>query len=174
MNLTKDKIKEFLSRLGKYKLAILIAAVGIVIFLLPIGKKSDDVQKEEILTEQVKERYEISEEERISSILSSVEGVGSVRVMLTVKDEGVTKFQTDKKCTTSTEQTQSEETTVLIGSGSSVQEPLISQKTVPQYLGALIVCRGGDDPAVRFSLTEALCSLTGLRANQITILKMKN
>ena len=43
----------------------------------------------------------------------------------------------------------------------------------PTYLGAVIVCQGGDSPTVKLAIVEAVSNATGLSADKITVLKMK-
>ena len=53
------------------------------------------------------------------------------------------------------------------------QTGLIRQINPPVYLGAVIVCQGGDKPAVKLAVAEAVSRVTGLRSHQIVVLKMK-
>ena len=39
------------------------------------------------------------------------------------------------------------------------------------YRGALVVCQGGDQAAVRLAVTEAVMALTGLPADRITVVQ---
>ena len=43
----------------------------------------------------------------------------------------------------------------------------------PVYLGAIIVCQGGDSPAVRLAVVEAVSNVTGIGSDRITVEKMK-
>ena len=65
----------------------------------------------------------------------------------------------------------SQVSTVVISRGSGSEETVALQEIAPQYQGALVVCPGGGDPAVRLQLSEAVSALTGLGADRITICK---
>jgi hypothetical protein len=39
--------------------------------------------------------------------------------------------------------------------------------------GAVVVCRGADDPGVRLDVTQAVCAYTGLTSDKVTILKLE-
>ena len=72
--------------------------------------------------------------------------------------------------------TDSEDTrrdTVLISDGNREENGLVRQTIPPVYRGAIIVCQGGNDAKVRLSIVEAVMSVTGLRSDCITVLKMK-
>ena len=63
--------------------------------------------------------------------------------------------------------------TVIISNGDRSEETVALQQLSPQYQGALVVCSGGDDPAVRLCLSDAVSALTGLGADKISICKGK-
>ena len=48
---------------------------------------------------------------------------------------------------------------------------VVTGRTSPVYRGALVVCQGGNQPAVRLAVTEAVAALTGLTADRITVAK---
>ena len=60
-------------------------------------------------------------------------------------------------------------TTVVISQGSGVQQTVALQQLSPEFQGALVVCSGGDDPAVRLTLTQAVSALTGLGTDKISV-----
>ena len=62
---------------------------------------------------------------------------------------------------------------MILSSSDREEEGLVRQVNPPVYLGALIVCQGGDNPTVKLSIVEAVMDITGLSSNQITVLKMK-
>ena len=41
-----------------------------------------------------------------------------------------------------------------------------------EFTGAVVVCRGADDPAVRLRIVEAVSAFTGLGTNRIVVQKM--
>ena len=63
--------------------------------------------------------------------------------------------------------------TVIITDSERNQNGLIHQINPPSYMGAIIVCQGADDPAVKLSITEAVSKITGLKTNRISVLRMK-
>lgn len=47
------------------------------------------------------------------------------------------------------------------------------QQRNPVYQGALIVCSGAGSASVRLAVVDAVADLTGLGADQISVIKMK-
>ena len=61
----------------------------------------------------------------------------------------------------------------MLTRGSGSQEVIVTQQVYPVYQGAVIVCQGAGNSAVRLAITEAVSALTGLSANRISIVKWK-
>lgn len=157
--------------LGKYKFVLLVILAGVVLMLLPSmggGKGPDQT------AEQARETFDTSEvEQRLETALSEVEGAGKVTVMLTVKSSARQILAQDSKTTQKESGKDSEISAVVISRGSGMQETVALQELSPQFQGALVVCAGGNDPAVRLKLVEAVSALTGLGSDKISICKGK-
>jgi len=165
MNLKKlfgkksDKITGFLK---KYKLILLIALVGVVLMLIPIGSDSGE---ETGTVVKIESAFSLEEyESELESILSSVQGVGKVKVMLTLKTGEETVYAIDESA--------SYNKIVLKGSGQT-SEPVVVKIISPVFEGAVIVCEGGANSLVAFRVTEAVEALTGLKSDKISVVPMK-
>ncbi len=156
----------------KYKYAALVVLIGAGLLLWPSGRnrlpgtKSGDSE-----TAAVREL-----QSEMETILSSMSGVGQVRVLLTAESDG------ERQLAQNTELRYSGETAapsdysrrseaVLTGAGSSGDEAIVVRTLYPTYRGALVVCQGGDRAEVQLAVTQAVSSLTGLTADRITVAK---
>lgn len=155
------------SFIGKYKYALLVAGVGLLLMLLPTREKHHSVT--EPVTAAVMEE---SITEQLCEILGQIHGVGRVRVMITEQSGPETVYQTDEDKTEDTDTGSVRRETVII-SGSSGESGLVKSITPPVYLGAIIVCQGADDPTVRLSVAKAVSAVTGISTDRISVLKMK-
>ena len=155
--------------LNQYKYVLLVIAAGILLLLWPTG----DGRREPDGGAQAEAREDFdleALEEKLSRTLSQVEGAGQVTVTLTVK-RGMEQVLASDRTTTVNERGSSvEEETVLRSTGSG-EEALLITRRYPVFQGALVVCEGGDDPAVRLTMTQAVSALTGLGADKITVCK---
>ncbi len=151
---------------GKYKYAILILLVGIALMLYPFG------EKKEVMQADTKEK-EITMEEQLEDVLSRVDGVGSVRVLLSLKEGYHYTYQTDEHTVLEDQQQESELETVLIRSENGAETPIIKHTRYPVYEGAVVVCEGADSPSVRLRVVNAVSDLTGLGSDKISVIKMK-
>ena len=62
----------------------------------------------------------------------------------------------------------------LCACGSGTQDVVVTRERYPSYQGAVVVCEGAGDAAVRLALTEAVSALTGLSADRISIVQWKS
>ena len=98
-------------------------------------------------------------------------GAGKVKVVLTLRSGTRQILATDGKTTEKGESIDSQVSTVVVSKGSGNEETVALQELAPQYQGALVVCPGGNDPAVKLQISEAVAALTGLGADKISICK---
>lgn len=164
--------KKVWKSLGRYKFVLLVILVGIVLLLLPDSEKTQKSQ--ESLTVNTEEDFSVEAlEEKLERTLSEIDGAGEVRVMLTVESGMKRVLAQDASLDQEESAVQRETETVVISTGSGTQDVVLIQQIYPQFQGALVVSTGGDDPAVRLKLTEAVAALTGLGADKISICKGK-
>lgn len=153
----------------KYRYVLLVLAVGLVLMALPgrtNNKQSAPAPEPTAAAESM--------EERLEKILTQIDGVGRAKVLLTEASGAETVYQTDGESYESYESSDRRRTqTVIISNGSREESGLIRSVNPPAYLGAVVVCQGGNLPAVKLAVVEAVANATGLSANRITVLKMK-
>ena len=155
--------------LGTYKYVILAVLLGVVLLLLPDGKAPN-----EEAAGQLAEFDRASVQREMEDILSAIDGAGRLRLMLTVRGGGELELAQDRaltqKQTDSADEYSDKTETVVLGSGSSA-EVVVTQSRYPDFVGALVVCEGGGSAAVRLEITQALCALTGLPSDRISVIK---
>jgi stage III sporulation protein AG len=148
----------------KYRFAILILLLGLGLMLIPAGKAG----KEE--TPRVTQPQATAEMSvQLEEILSQIRGAGEVKVLLSVSAGEKIIYQSDMDISGGDNKTD----TVIITDGNRMESGLVQQVMPKSYLGAIIVCRGADDPQVKLAIVEAVSRVTGLGADRISVLKMK-
>lgn len=159
------KIQQFLTR---YKWIIMILALGMFLLLLPgkeRGAAADPVSEHEGNV------FDLDElERRMEKILSGIDGAGDLSLMLTVKSGVEEIYALDREYSEDDDRMEERITTVLVSEDDG-KRPAVVRYDNPVFQGALVVCDGGDDPAVRLCITKALSALTGLGADKITVCK---
>lgn len=125
-------------------------------------------------------------EQQLTEALSQVEGVGEVKVTVTMESTGKkivekdnpqdeqTSSQKDSEGSESNTQSSStQETTVYAETEDGSQTPYISSETYPEIRGVLVVAKGGGDPVIVQQIQEAVMALFHVDAHKIKVLKMK-
>jgi stage III sporulation protein AG len=167
----KQQISKFSEIINKYKYAFLILLIGLILMIGPTLSGNENEDENEIT------KYELSKtemfEEKLSVLLSKVEGAGDVDVMLTVAAGEEVIYQTNDDRIDSNASTDVHMNTVTITDSERNQTGLIRQVYPEVYQGAIVVCRGADSPSVRLAIVDAVSRITGLGANAISVLKMK-
>lgn len=140
----------------KYRYVLLIILAGLALMLLPTGSGEEAAPA----TPQAQEE---SLERRLERILTRIQGAGEVAVMLTEASGAEVVYQTDGDG----------EDTVLVTDAARNEQGLVRTREPPVYMGAIVVCSGGDSAAVRLAIAEAVAKVTGLGMDRITVLKME-
>lgn len=155
---------------GKYNLLILFL-VGMLLVVLSIPtKKNEEVEQkdsENQETERTKKRYESEMEQRLSEILSDVNGVGKNEVMITLKSTAEKVVEKDRE----TDETSIREETVYTG-GREEEMPYIKKEMTPTIEGVVVIAEGGDDPVTIKNITEAVQALFNVDTHKIKVMKM--
>lgn len=123
-------------------------------------------------------------EEALEQLLSTMDGVGKVRVMVTLEDCGETLVEKDlvsrrngstevdsaggSRNTTDISQ---EESTVFSGQGSA-EGPFVRQVKYPKVLGVAVSAQGGGNAEAVQKITGTIQALFGIEAHKIIIVKM--
>ena len=151
----------------KYKYVVIILIAGIVLMLLPGGGKDETP-----INEQTTVHIDVTLDEVLSQMLSKVHGAGKVEVMLNVSQGEKTIYQVDEDLSEGDSSSSNQTQTVVLSDSQRNEYGLVQQINPPIYLGAIVLCQGADNPVVKLALVDAVSKITGLNANQISILKM--
>ncbi|MBR2705178.1 MAG: hypothetical protein IKE91_06900 [Clostridia bacterium] len=119
-------------------------------------------------------------EERLSEILSHINGVGEVRVLLTYSESNkINPVYNEDRQTSTTEETDTEGGKRTISSINNKKEVVYSNNNIitesvssPQIQGAVIIARGADNTKVKSDIIQAVAAATGLSTYKIQVFEM--
>ncbi len=151
----------------RYKHALLVLLLGISLMAIPF---TGGTNQETTPVQTVQQYPDLSEQ--LSQLLSQIQGAGKVQVMLTLAKGEETIYQTDVE-TSGGENSTSRVTTIILTDGDRVQHGLVRQVIGPTYLGAVVLCQGADNAAVKLAVVSAVSALTGITSDRISVLRMK-
>lgn len=127
-------------------------------------------------------------ESELEAILEQVEGVGRVKVSVSLAATPIKEYATNTRATKrNTEEkdksggtrvtTETNEDGQLVLARTSTlqgEEPVVVRESKPQIQGVVVVAEGGNDPLIRARLTEAVQTLWALAPHQVQVLPMRH
>ena len=172
----KEKTEGVQKIWNKYKYAALVALIGAGLLLWPGLGSVEDRGEKPASSPAAQSGWDLQTiQTEMEDILAAMDGVGQVKVMLTVDSDGERQLAQDTELkysgpTASPEDYSRRSETVLVKGGTGA-ETVTVRRIYPTYRGALIVCQGGDRAEVRLAVTEAVAALTGLTTDRVTVAK---
>ncbi len=112
--------------------------------------------------------YRLTLEQRLTDLLSHMDGVGDVQVMVTISGSAEQIYAQEVKQSQSEHTSQSEHEVVLTRVDGD-ESPLIAKTQYPQVQGIAILCTGGDSPIVQERILHAVSALLDLPANAVYV-----
>ena len=152
----------------KYKYVLLVLVAGVLLMLLPSPHAASD----RTASDTPQESFSLIQVQReMEELLCHIEGVGQIKVMLTLKSGSTLQLAENKTSSQRDTENKQDLEIVKLNRGSGAQDVVITEQIYPIYQGAVIVCQGADDPKVCLSVTEAVAVLTGLSSERISVVK---
>lgn len=150
--------------------------------LLPATEKETENVSETVKNDD----YTAQMEHKLEKVLSQMEGVGKVKVMITISDFGTRVLEKDQKrdTTTTTEtdsnggnravtEEQREEATVYTENGQE-KAPYIQKEELPTIEGVVVVAEGGGNSKTISQISETIQALFPVEAHRIKVVKMSS
>ena len=196
-----EKWKELCRKIGKDRIWICIIGgllLLVVTYPLPNEKQEnytiigENAEKQGNNTKVVEESqevskdYEVAIEQRLSAILSQMDGAGRVKVLVTFADYGANVVEKDVSYTRNNEEqmgmnqekiytttSENTETTVYTVTEDGEDVPFVQKVMVPKVEGVFVLAQGGNNPEIIREMKEAIMALFGIEEHKIKIAKMK-
>lgn len=189
MDSLKQKVKDIFKKLSADKKTMFIVLAGIIGVLIlvasefiPEGEKAKEDEKEIQVSEyNIENHYEYAEmlEKKLTDLISSIEGAGATKVMLTLESSSEAVYaQNDKTDMESndenSEKISKENDYVLIKTDSSKEEALLLKIIQPEVKGVAVVCEGGDSIYVQQKIIETISAVFDINASKIKVTKLSS
>ncbi len=177
-------------------LIIFLSGILIFVILLPTGSSSNQyfAKKQQKSTEKVDktdrvssnggggestgtmEEYRRGLEQELEEFLSSVAGVGEVKVLIYMKNSQEYIVEKDVPVSNAingdNSEQRKEESTVYTVNESGSEVPFISQTIRPAIDGVVISAKGAADENIRLQIVRLVMALYGVEANKVEVLRM--
>lgn len=155
-------------------IAIVILAFG------NFGSNDSTNDKAKAVEKTVESDCSEATEEKLQAIISSMKGVGQVKVMVvfdyksekTLAANSKTNKETQSGGENQTTKTSDEENIILFGKGADEQPYVLKEKN-PVPSGVFVTATGASDEKVRLEIYEAIKALYGISGHRIKVASAK-
>ncbi len=175
-----EKLKLNNSR-STQNLGILLMLIVIVMILINSFPQKEKTETVEASIEKVSATNEVSFEEKLEKILSSLNGVKNVEVMIAYENtiEKVPLFDS-KEVTTITEEVDknggerktkevNNEYKIAYEEAGNSKTALIKQSIMPKMIGVIVTYEGPQNSVTKENMINAIMAVTGLSSNKIQV-----
>ncbi len=170
-------------------LILLLTGILLLVIVVPFPEDSQDAGTEANVSASAGStgnagQYEEYLETKTAEALQYVEGVGKVKVMITLKSSGQKIVEKDQQSSSQTteetdsaggtrnsEDISSDKTSVYEQDSDGAQTPYVTKELSPEVEGVIVIAEGGDNAVVARNITEAVQALFGVEAHKIKIMK---
>lgn len=165
---------------GKNKKTVIITVIGFIgIFLIMFselgGKEKNESKNESLNTNMSTNEYCEYLESRIESIVSSIDGAGRTKVMITVSE--TTEYiyaendKENRKNSDSANDLSNQSDYVIINADDN-DTGLLLKTIEPKIRGVAIVCDGGNNEFVQQQIYSAVSAVLNISTSKISISKL--
>ncbi len=167
-----ETLQQWKAKLGRHKTTLLVV-IGLLgmgcILLSELTAKEDSSPKiQPIAAENPETDYEKQLEARLTEMLSSMHGVGTVSVMITVKGSTEQIFAEEVKESAGEHSNQTEHAPVITKQDGD-ESALIRKTEYPDIHGVAILCTGGNNAVIREQVCNAVSTILGIPVSHIYV-----
>lgn len=175
----KKKLQNIIKTIGIKKL-LLMLALGICLMMFSLPSPEENTKTETNQEEQEEDSTDAfvkKQEKRLVNALKQVEGVGKVKVMITVKSSSEAVVNKDSPYEESTGEDEKsvkedEETVLIEEDGNKV--PYVVKEMQPEVEGVIVVAQGGGNDVVNQNIVDAVSVLFHISSYKVKVLKMED
>ena len=176
---TFEKLKSAFTSDKKLAVLCAVGVLGVLLLVISEFRPSDGKKAESVTAAQNQETYAEDIEKRLTEIVSSIDGAGKTRVMVTLDSGAEQVYAKNEKIKSDTsggtaiekENFSNEKEYVLIETDGN-EGGMIIKLIQPKIRGVAVVCEGGGSDAVRQEITQAITAVLDISASRVYITKM--
>ena len=180
-----NEIKEIINKLKPDKRSVLLitAAAACIVLLVFSGfsgeKSSEQKESSQTASAELSAKYIKDKQRELESLLSTIDGAGEVKVMLTLdsfyeKDYSKELLSKNEENGENKQKSEYTESIVTLKNGSNSEQALVAKIYEPQIRGVAVTAEGGGSAAVKRAITDAVCAVFGISSTRVSVEKMKN
>lgn len=180
----KNNILGLMTSKNRTQVIVAIGLIGLILISASSIFKKDS-KKEHISSQnQTIERRRERLEQNLENIISSIEGAGKSKVLVTFENSTETVYATEEKknkeasedkaegeVTRKKETDDCEKKYITIKDGEGTEHALAVTELEPKVKGVVAICPGGDNPIVKQRITEAVTTALNITSKHVCVIK---
>ncbi len=170
------------------KIIIIACVVGVALIFLSGYFKPDTTAAQSASSQptMTAEQYASKLESSLTDIVTQIQGVGTAKVLVTLERNTEYVYATEQKRSNQTTEDKSngsatkneandntETKYILVKDADGAQKALAVTEVQPIIKGVVVVCGGGDNPAVQQNVINAVTTALGITSVQVCVIKAK-
>ena len=186
-----SRIKEKLNKIPGNKRTqylIIIVMIAVILAIYFSTFTTDDTAKPEATVSDAIVKSETAQMDlngQMENILSSIDGAGAVRVMITYEsgteivpatseNTETTTTNDESDGTTKTSETERKQTDIVTVQDQSNSTALVLKEKMPEVKGVLVIAEGAGDIGVKMDLLRAVQTLLNISADKVDVFEMQS
>lgn len=185
----KEKIRQYIKKYATRDNLLILALLGILLMVIavPVGTSESGTKEggERAPQADVEDRYagtgegyatsyEQEMEKQLEELLESMEGVGNVKVMITLAASDERVILKDYDISEEPDASRTVESTIFYTDENGRENPYCQKIITPRVEGVVVVAEGGDDPRRIIEITGVIQSLFDVPVHKIRVVRMKS
>ena len=176
-------VKKFLSGISPDRRRRAIVALGLIgltlIFIssfIPHERGETETAAQPPPEAVSEDDYRKTLEQELIEMISSIDGAGSVKVMITMDSTAEDIFAVDKNESESLSSSQEGETRrsaeneyVIVKGKDGGEQAVLKKQRMPEIRGVLVVCSGGASSVTREKVTQAVAGALGVERSKVVV-----
>lgn len=180
----KNYIFNLLSKKNKNQKIIIIGLIGLILISASSFLKKDSKKEEVLPQKQTMEKRQEKLQENLENIISSIEGAGKAKVLVTFENSAETVYATEEKKNKEAsedksegeimrkkETDDSEKKYITVKDGEGTEHALAVTEIEPKVKGVVAICSGGDNPVIKKRVTEAITTALNITSKRVCVTK---
>ncbi len=183
------KLKGMFQGDKKVTAIVVLGVIGIVLIasssFFSKNEKNKQQQTSETGANLSNDEYAAAVEKKLTEILGSIEGVGDVKVMVTVESSAEYVYAKEEKTTTDStkdydgetakkfqEKNSTDQTYLLVDSPTGKRQALLVSVVEPKIQGVIVACQGADNKIVEEKVVRAVTTAFHINSNRVCIARL--
>lgn len=173
-----NKIKEYISKItyGDDRKIKALIAVGLIGIILIFASEFFSSNNAEMSTESSQsfdyEQYTLTLESRLEEVISSIDGVGKCKIMITLENTNESVYATDNEIKSDDNSLNQKDEYVLYETDGG-ETPVLIKEYMPKVQGVTVICDGGDNKQIQEKIINSVTALFNIPTSRVSVSKIK-